>query len=66
MLITFETARGMVQIVKDWHPSRLSKAYSGQKYKDHTRGGLMFQSVILNDKMKAFEERVRNGYKDKS
>lgn len=64
MLITFETMRGVVQVVKDWHPSRVSKAYNGQKYKNYTRGGLMYQSIILNDKMRAFEDRVRDRIKE--
>lgn len=64
MLITFETMRGVVQVVKDWHPSRVSKAYTGQKYKRHTRGGLMYQSIILNDKMRSFEERVAKRIKE--
>lgn len=59
MLITFETMRGVVQVVKDWHPSRVSKAYTGQKYKNYTKGGLMYQAIVLDDKMRAHEERVR-------
>lgn len=64
MLIRNHTMRGMVELIRDWHPSRLGASPDPKpKYKNHTKGSLMYQEIILNDKMKAFEERVKRNLK---
>lgn len=47
----------VVKIKKDWHPNRIASEYKGDKYKDHTRGGLMFQEVVLKGSLKKVRDR---------
>lgn len=64
MLIRNHTMRGVVELIRDWHPSRLSSNHDPKhKYRDTTRGGLLYQEIILNDKMKSFEERIKRNMK---
>jgi hypothetical protein len=64
MLIRNYTMRGVVEFIRDWHPARVATSPT-KRYKDHTRGGLMYQEIILNDKMKSCEERVKRKLKEK-
>ena len=67
MLIRNYTMRGVVELIRDWHPSRMASGHDHTKrYRNHTRGGLLYQEVILNDKMKQFEDRVKRRLKEKS
>lgn len=59
MLVIEHMADGstIVKIKKDWHPARVSSEYTGKKYDRHTRGALMYQEIILADKMRNAQER---------
>lgn len=64
MLIRNHTMRGVVELIRDWHPGRISSNYfPRQRYKDHTKGGLLYQEVVLSTKMKSFEERIKRNMK---
>lgn len=47
----------IVKIRKDWHPAMMCKGFT-KKYDRHTSGGMAFQEIILQDKMRACQERV--------
>ena len=61
MLIRNYTMRGVVELIRDWHPARMSSQYKRPKRRStHTNGGLAYQEIVLKDKMKQCEDRIRD------
>lgn len=60
MLIRNYTMRGVVELIRDWHPARISSQYKKPKRKpSYTNGGLAYQEIVLRDKMKQCEDRIK-------
>lgn len=60
MLIVHHTMRGIVMLVRDWHPGKLSSRFGeSPAYRNYTSGGTRYQEAIFAEKMRDCKARVR-------